>query len=79
MGVQELQRTISVHGVPGTAGDDDNQIVLGNDHDVLAHVAQNTYDLVETDEVRDSFVMPEFVNNMIAKKLLGKKKTGWIL
>ncbi len=41
--------------------------------DVLAHVAKNTYDLVENDEVRDSFVMPEFVNTMIEKKLLGKK------
>jgi len=41
--------------------------------DVLAHVAKNTYDLVEDDEVRDSFVMPEFVNAMIDKKLLGKK------
>jgi 3-hydroxyacyl-CoA dehydrogenase len=41
--------------------------------DVLAHVAQNTYDLVENDEARDSFVMPQFVNTMIGKKLLGKK------
>jgi len=41
--------------------------------DVLAHVAKNTYDLVERDEDRNSFVMPEFVNAMIAKKLLGKK------
>lgn len=41
--------------------------------DVLAHVAKNTYDLVENDEVRDSFVMPQFVNTMIEKKLLGKK------
>jgi 3-hydroxyacyl-CoA dehydrogenase len=44
--------------------------------DVLAHVAKNTYDLVETDEVRDSFVMPQFVNTMIEKKLLGKKVQG---
>ena len=44
--------------------------------DVLAHVAKNTYDLVENDEVRDSFVMPEFVNTMIEKKLLGKKTQG---
>ena len=41
--------------------------------DVLAHVAKNTYDLVANDEGRDSFVMPEFVNTMIEKKLLGKK------
>ncbi len=44
--------------------------------DVLAHVAKNTYDLVKTDEVRDSFVMPGFVNAMIEKKLLGKKTQG---
>jgi 3-hydroxyacyl-CoA dehydrogenase len=36
-------------------------------------VARNTYDLVEDDEDRDSFVMPEFVNTMIENKLLGKK------
>jgi 3-hydroxyacyl-CoA dehydrogenase len=41
--------------------------------DVLAHVAQNTYELVKNDEARDSFVMPEFVTTMIAKKWLGKK------
>jgi 3-hydroxyacyl-CoA dehydrogenase len=41
--------------------------------DVLAHVAQNTYDLVKDDEARDSFVMPGFVATMIAKKWLGKK------
>ena len=41
--------------------------------DVLAHVAKNTHDLVESDEARDSFVMPAFVDDMIAKKLLGKK------
>ncbi len=41
--------------------------------DVLAHVAGNTYDLVPSDEARDSFVMPQFVNTMIEKKLLGKK------
>jgi 3-hydroxyacyl-CoA dehydrogenase len=41
--------------------------------DVLAHVARNTYDLVKDDEARDSFVMPEFVATMIAKKWLGKK------
>jgi len=41
--------------------------------DTLAHVAKNTYDLVVDDDARDSFVMPEFVNTMIEKKLLGKK------
>jgi 3-hydroxyacyl-CoA dehydrogenase len=41
--------------------------------DVLAHVARNTYDLVDNDEARDSFVMPQFVETMIEKNLLGKK------
>ena len=41
--------------------------------DILAHVAKNTFDLVETDEARDSFVMPQFVKTMIEKNLLGKK------
>ncbi|MBT8365252.1 MAG: enoyl-CoA hydratase/isomerase family protein [Deltaproteobacteria bacterium] len=41
--------------------------------DVLAHVAKNTYDLVQTDEARDSFKMPQFVNTMIEKNWLGKK------
>ena len=41
--------------------------------DTLTHVAKNTFDLVVEDEARDSFVMPEFVNTMIEKNLLGKK------
>jgi len=41
--------------------------------DILGHVAQNTFDLVVDDEARDSFVLPDFVNAMIAKNLLGKK------
>ena len=44
--------------------------------DTLAHVAKNTYDLVVDDDDRDSFVMPEFVNTMIEKGLLGKKSQG---
>ncbi|MDM8538141.1 3-hydroxyacyl-CoA dehydrogenase NAD-binding domain-containing protein [Desulfobacterales bacterium HSG17] len=46
--------------------------------DTMSHVAKNTYDLVEDDEQRDSFIIPEFVNQMIEKKLLGKKvKAGF--
>lgn len=46
--------------------------------DTMSHVAKNTYDLVADDEQRDSFVIPEFVNQMIEKKLLGKKvKAGF--
>ncbi|MBW2488377.1 MAG: enoyl-CoA hydratase/isomerase family protein [Deltaproteobacteria bacterium] len=41
--------------------------------DTLAHVAQNTYELIAHDEDRESFVLPEFVNKMIEKNLLGKK------
>jgi len=41
--------------------------------DVLAHVANNTYALVEDDEARESFVLPDFVDRMIDAKLLGKK------
>ena len=46
--------------------------------DTLAHVAKNTYDLVEDDEARADFVMPEFVGKMIEGKMLGKKtKVGF--
>ena len=46
--------------------------------DTMGHVAKNTYDLVVNDEVRESFIIPEFVNKMIEKKLLGKKtKAGF--
>jgi 3-hydroxyacyl-CoA dehydrogenase len=41
--------------------------------DTLGHVAKNTYELVVDDEQRDSFILPEFVDNMIEKGLLGKK------
>jgi 3-hydroxyacyl-CoA dehydrogenase len=46
--------------------------------DTLGHVARNTYDLVADDEQRDSFILPEFVDRMIQKNLLGKKaKSGF--
>jgi 3-hydroxyacyl-CoA dehydrogenase len=41
--------------------------------DTLAHVAQNTYDMIAHDENRDSFVLPQFVKTMIENNLLGKK------
>ncbi len=41
--------------------------------DTLVHVANNTYEMIAHDEDRESFVMPEFVNTMIKKNLLGKK------
>ena len=46
--------------------------------DTMAHVAKNTYELVTDDEARDDFVVPEFVEKMIAAKMLGKKsKVGF--
>ncbi|MFC1515528.1 3-hydroxyacyl-CoA dehydrogenase NAD-binding domain-containing protein [Thermodesulfobacteriota bacterium] len=41
--------------------------------DTMGHVAKNTYELVVDDEARDSFVLPEFIDKMIEKNLLGKK------
>jgi 3-hydroxyacyl-CoA dehydrogenase len=41
--------------------------------DTLAHVAKNTYELVTEDASRADFVLPDFVDRMIAKKMLGKK------
>jgi 3-hydroxyacyl-CoA dehydrogenase len=46
--------------------------------DTMVHVATNTYELVPDDEQRDGFVVPDFVNKMIEKKLLGDKaKAGF--
>jgi 3-hydroxyacyl-CoA dehydrogenase len=46
--------------------------------DTMGHVAKNTYALVEGDEQKDSFILPEFVDKMIEKKLLGNKtKAGF--
>jgi 3-hydroxyacyl-CoA dehydrogenase len=44
--------------------------------DTLGHVARNTFELVVEDEQRDSFVLPEFIEKMIEKKLLGTKTGG---
>jgi len=41
--------------------------------DTMGHVARNTYELIVDDEERHSFVLPEFVDRMIEKKILGKK------
>ena len=41
--------------------------------DTLGHIAKNTYELVVDDEQRESFILPEFVDKMIEKGLLGKK------
>jgi 3-hydroxyacyl-CoA dehydrogenase len=47
--------------------------------DTLGHVAKNTYELIADDEQRDSFVLPEFVDQMIKKNLLGKKNQKRLL
>ncbi len=44
--------------------------------DTMGHVAGNTYSLVENDEARDSFIVPDFVKKMIEKKYLGNKTQG---
>ena len=41
--------------------------------DTMAHVCQNSYDLCPDDEQREAFVVPEFIKQMIEKKLLGNK------
>ncbi|MEA2059022.1 MAG: 3-hydroxyacyl-CoA dehydrogenase NAD-binding domain-containing protein [Thermodesulfobacteriota bacterium] len=46
--------------------------------DTMAHVCQNSYDLCTDDEQRNAFVIPDFVKQMIDKKLLGNKsKAGF--
>jgi len=46
--------------------------------DTMTHVMKNTYDLCLEDEQRDIFKLPEFLQGMIDKKLLGNKtKAGF--
>ncbi len=44
--------------------------------DTMGHVAKNTYELIPHDEERSSFVLPEFVDTMIDKNMLGNKTQG---
>ena len=41
--------------------------------DTMVHVAQGIYDNCKKDENREIFKLPDFVNNMISKNLLGSK------
>ncbi len=41
--------------------------------DTLVHVANNLYEAVPDDEMREMFVVPDFVKNMVAQKMLGDK------
>lgn len=44
--------------------------------DVTAHVTNNLYPAVPDDEDRDVFVLPELIQTLLAKKLLGDKTQG---
>jgi len=48
--------------------------LVGND--TLVHVGNNSYELLPDDEERDVFKVPEFMQQMIEKKLLGNKTRG---
>ncbi len=41
--------------------------------DTLLYVAKNSFELLAHDESRDAFVVPKFLEAMVAKKLLGRK------
>ena len=44
--------------------------------DVLAHVARNLYEAVPEDEDRETYRLPEFVEQMVERRLLGDKTKG---
>ncbi len=44
--------------------------------DVLAHVNNNLYPVIPNDEDREAFVLPDVVNTMLEKKILGDKTAG---
>jgi 3-hydroxyacyl-CoA dehydrogenase len=44
--------------------------------DVLVHVNKNLYPAVPDDEDRDAFLVPDVINTMLEKKLLGDKTGG---
>jgi 3-hydroxyacyl-CoA dehydrogenase len=44
--------------------------------DVLAHVARNLYEAVPDDEEREVYRLPEFVEQMVNRRLLGDKTKG---
>ena len=44
--------------------------------DVLAHVNNNLYPAIPEDEDREAFVLPDVVNKMLEKKILGDKTGG---
>jgi 3-hydroxyacyl-CoA dehydrogenase len=44
--------------------------------DVLAHVARNLYEAVPEDEDRETYKLPEFVEQMVGRGILGDKTKG---
>ncbi|MDJ0989153.1 MAG: 3-hydroxyacyl-CoA dehydrogenase NAD-binding domain-containing protein [Desulfobacterales bacterium] len=44
--------------------------------DTLGHVARNSYELVDDANEKQDFILPDFFDQMIEKKLLGKKTQG---
>ncbi len=44
--------------------------------DVLVHVNKNLYPAIPDDEDRDAFLVPDVINSMLEKKLLGDKTAG---
>ena len=44
--------------------------------DVLTHVARNLYEAVPEDEDRETYKLPEFVERMVERRLLGDKTGG---
>ena len=44
--------------------------------DTFVHVADNCYDSLTADEERDVFKAPDFVRNMVEKRILGNKTKG---
>ncbi len=44
--------------------------------DTLGHVARNSYELVGDENEKQDFILPDFFDRMIEKKMLGKKTQG---
>ncbi len=44
--------------------------------DTMAHVAKNSFDLCLDDEQRDTMDLPDFINTMVEKNMLGNKTQG---
>ncbi|MGD8243298.1 MAG: 3-hydroxyacyl-CoA dehydrogenase NAD-binding domain-containing protein, partial [Desulfobacterales bacterium] len=44
--------------------------------DTLGHVARNSFELVDDENEKQDFILPDFFDQMIAKKMLGKKTQG---